>query len=107
MIQAGSRIRSIAVNEIAYFYFIEKAVFICTNDNHHYPTEYSLDKIEEMTNPDDFYRINRKMLVSIKAIHRIYSLSKSRVKLELLPAFTDEVLVSFNKAPSFREWLNK
>jgi DNA-binding LytR/AlgR family response regulator len=107
MIQAGSRIRSIAVAEIAYFYYIEKAVFLCTGDNHHYPTEYSLDKLEELINPADFYRINRKMLVSIKSIHKIYSLSKSRIKLELLPAFTEEVLVSFNKTPDFREWLNK
>ena len=60
-----------------------------------------------MVNPDNYYRINRKMIVSIKSIHRIYSLSKSRIKLELLPAFDEEVLVSFNKTPDFREWLNK
>jgi DNA-binding LytR/AlgR family response regulator len=107
MIQAGSRIRSIPVSEIAYFYFIEKSTFLCTHDNHHYPAEYSLDKLEEMVNPDDFYRINRKMLIAIKSISKIYSLSKSRIKLELVPAFHEEVLVSFNKTPDFRDWLNK
>jgi DNA-binding LytR/AlgR family response regulator len=107
MIQAGSRIRSIPVSEIAYFYFIEKSTFLCTYDNHHYPAECSLDKLEEMVNPDDFYRINRKMLIAIKSISKIYSLSKSRIKLELVPAFHEEVLVSFNKTPDFRDWLNK
>jgi len=107
MIQAGSRIRSIPVVQIAYFYFIEKAVFLCTFENRRYPTEYSLDKLEELINPDDFYRINRKMIVSIKSIQSIYSLSKSRIKLELAPGFEEEVLVSFNRTPSFREWLNK
>lgn len=106
MIQAGSRIRSIPVNEIAYFYFTEKATFLCTNDNHHYAAEYSLDKLEEMVNPADFYRINRRMIVSIKSINKIFSLSKSRIKLELNPPFNEEVLVSFNKTPAFREWLN-
>jgi DNA-binding LytR/AlgR family response regulator len=107
MIQAGSRIRSVPVEDIAYFYFLEKSTFICTSDNHHFPSEYSLDKLEEMVNPDQFYRINRKMIVSIKSINKIYSLSKSRIKLELTPSFEEEVLVSFNKTPDFREWLNK
>jgi two-component system, LytTR family, response regulator LytT len=107
MIQAGSRIRTIPVENIAYFYFVEKAVFICTNDNHRFATEHSLDRLEELTDPDVFFRINRRLLISIKSIEKIYSLSKSRIKLELKPAFEDEVLVSFNKTTAFREWLNK
>lgn len=107
MIQAGNRIRSINLSEIAYFYFVEKATYICTFENRRYPTEFSLDKLEEMVHPDNFYRINRKMIISIQAISKIYSLGKSRIKLELLPAFEEEVLVSFNKSPSFREWLDR
>jgi DNA-binding LytR/AlgR family response regulator len=107
MIQAGNRIRTIPVGEIAYFYFSGKDTFMCTFENRHYPAEYSLDKLEEMIDPDVYYRINRKMILSIKSIHQIYSLSKSRLKLELLPAFEEEVLVSFNKTTDFRNWLNK
>lgn len=106
MIQAGSRIRSIPVKDIAYFYYTEKATFLCTADNHHYAAEYSLDRLEEMINPAEYYRINRKMIVSIKSISKIFSLSKSRIKLELNPAYNEDVLVSFNKTPAFREWLN-
>jgi DNA-binding LytR/AlgR family response regulator len=107
MIQAGSRIRTIPVSEIAYFYFSGKDTFICTFENRHYPAEYSLDKLEGMIDPDVYYRINRKMILNIKSIHQIYSLSKSRLKLELIPAFEEEVLVSFNKTSDFRDWLNK
>jgi DNA-binding LytR/AlgR family response regulator len=107
MIQAGSRIRTIPVNEIAYFYFSGKDTFICTFENRHYPAEYSLDKLEDMIDPDVYFRINRKMILSIKSIHQIYSLSKSRLKLELHPSFEEEVLVSFNKTTDFRNWLNK
>ena len=107
IIQAGSRIRTIPVSEIAYFYFSGKDTYICTFENRHYPAEYSLDKLEDMIDPDVYYRINRKMILSIKSIHQIYSLSKSRLKLELRPAFEEEVLVSFNKTNDFRNWLNK
>ena len=107
MVQAGNKIRSIPVGDIGYFYFLDKSVFLCTNDNRNYPTEYSLDKLEEIVDPDVYFRINRKMLVSIKSIMKISSLSKSRIKLELTPAFNEEVLVSFNKTHLFRDWLNK
>jgi DNA-binding LytR/AlgR family response regulator len=107
MVQAGSRIRSIPVEEISYFYFVEKSVFFSTNDNHRYAAEYSLDNLEELTDPSVFFRVNRRMLISIGAIEKIYTLSKSRIKLELKPSFEEEVLVSFNKTPAFREWLDK
>jgi two-component system response regulator LytT len=107
LIQAGSRIRTIPVSEIAYFYFSGKDTFLCTFENRHFPAEYSLDKLEDMIDPDVYFRVNRKMILSIKAIQQIYSLSKSRLKLELHPAFEEEVLVSFNKTADFRNWLNK
>lgn len=107
MIQAGNRIRSIPTREIAYFYFTEKAVFLCTYEDRKYPVEYSLDKLEEMIDPEIFFRINRRIIVSIQAISNIYSLSRSRIKLELKPGFEEDVLVSFNKTPMFRAWLNR
>lgn len=107
MIQTGRSIRSIPTDEIAYFYFTEKTVYLCTHDGRHFPLEYSLDKLEELLDPDIFFRINRRILVSIESINKIYSMSKSRIKLELKPEFEDDVLVSFNKTPAFRSWLNK
>lgn len=107
IINAGSRIRSVSVDEIAYFYFTEKSVFICTYQDRKFPTEYSLDKLEEIISPDNFFRINRRILVNINAIDKMYSLSKSRIKLELKPAYEEEVLVSFNKTHLFRQWLDK
>jgi len=47
------------------------------------------------------------MLVSFSSITKIVSLSKSRLKLELHPPHNEEVLVSFNKTPAFREWLDR
>jgi two-component system, LytTR family, response regulator LytT len=107
MVQAGNKIRSIPVEDISYFYFNEKAVYLTTKENRQYPTEYSLDKLEELVDPVQFFRINRRMLVSFKSIVKISTLSKSRIELELIPPFEEEVLVSFNKTPSFREWLDR
>lgn len=107
IVQAGNRIKSIPVNEIRYFYYNEKSSYIATHENRQYPTEYSLDKLEELVDPGIFFRINRRMLVSFPAISKISTLSKSRIELELNPPFNEEVLVSFNKTPEFRLWLDR
>jgi two-component system, LytTR family, response regulator LytT len=107
IVQAGNRIRSIPTNDIRYFFFTEKSVFITTSENRQFPTEYSLDKLEEIVDPNIFFRINRRMLVTFKSISKISTLSKSRIQLELNPPFDEEVLVSFNKTPAFREWLDR
>jgi DNA-binding LytR/AlgR family response regulator len=70
-------------------------------------TEYSLNKLEELVDPDVFFRINRRLLVSFQSISKISTLSKSRIELELNPRFEEEVLVSFNKTPSFRQGLDR
>ena len=107
IVQSGNSIRSIPTEDIAYFYFLEKSVFFYTTDNHRHSTEYSLNKLKEMVNPDIFFRINRHMLVSFKSIETMSMLSKSRMKLRLSPPFDQDVLVSFNKTHLFRNWLNK
>jgi two-component system, LytTR family, response regulator LytT len=107
IVQAGTKIRSIPINDIGYFYFNDKSVYITTVENRQYPTEYSLDKLEELVDPDIFFRINRRMLISFKSISKISTLSKSRIELELNPPYEEEVLVSFNKTPSFRDWLDR
>ncbi len=107
LVTAGARLKSIQVEDVAYFYSLEKNTFICTRNNHQYPFEFSLDKLEMLVEPENFFRINRNFLVSYTSIKNMYSLSKSRIKLELTPPPEDETLVSFNKSHEFRVWLGK
>jgi two-component system, LytTR family, response regulator LytT len=60
-----------------------------------------------MLNPELFFRINRNFIVNLEAIREMYTLSKSRIKLELNPKPEMETLVSFNRMSSFRKWINK
>lgn len=107
LVHAGGLIRSLIIEEIAYFYNLEKNTFICSEDNHHYASGQSLDKLEMMIDPEQYFRVNRNYLVGFRSIRKIFTLSKSRIKLELEPKPMDEVLVSFNKSGEFRQWLGK
>ncbi|MBD2755583.1 LytR/AlgR family response regulator transcription factor [Spirosoma validum] len=107
MITVGTKIRSIETGEIAYFYLEEKVVFLVTKDGLTLPVDYSLDKLTQLLNPRQFFRISRQFLVSLPAIQTIHAFSAGKLKLDLVPKSRQEVFVSGDRMTEFKEWLGK
>jgi DNA-binding LytR/AlgR family response regulator len=107
LISMGSKLKAIETADINYFYSADKLSFLVTKDNQRFPVEYSLDKLASMLPPKDFFRINRQMTVRLAAISNIHVFPKGRIKLDLIPAMKEEVLVSLDKITPFKEWLGK
>jgi DNA-binding LytR/AlgR family response regulator len=107
MVTAGEKVKSIAVEEIAYFFAEGRYIFLNTYDNRKHIIDYTLDTLEEIMNPQHFFRVNRQFIVSFKAIKEMFSYPKGRVKIMLQPACSEEVIVSLSKAAEFKQWLNK
>jgi two-component system, LytTR family, response regulator LytT len=108
LIQIGEKIKRVDVADVAYFFALEKGVYLRTTQGNTYPVEFTLDKLEGMVNPAIFFRINRKYMVHIDAIKNMVAWSRSRVKLELTPKADDEMetIVSIDRAGEFKKWLN-
>ncbi|MBK7850486.1 MAG: response regulator transcription factor [Bacteroidetes bacterium] len=105
LIRFGEHIKAIDAENIAYFYTEEKINFLRTTDNHTYHVDYNLDKLEEMLDPERFFRINRQFIISINSIDQMFSFSKSRVKINLKPPINLDTIVSTERSPLFKEWL--
>jgi DNA-binding LytR/AlgR family response regulator len=108
LIQIGEKIRKIEVSEVAYFYVLDKGVYLRTVQGNSYSVEYTLDKLETILNPLFFFRINRKYLVNMDSIANMVVYSRGRVKLELKPKVEDELdtIVSIDRSADFKKWLN-
>lgn len=107
MIKIGKSIKSIAIKDIAYFFSHEKINYIQQFNGKKYPTDYTLDEIEAMLNPDFFYRANRQYIVHIDAIEDISPYFKGRVKINLSPTQIADIVISAEKSKKFKHWLNK
>ena len=105
VVKVGTHIKPIEVVEIQYFYSLEKATFLYTNENKSYALDFSLDQIERLIDPEQFFRINRKFLVNIKAIKEIVSYSSSRLKIDFKSSKEEDAIVSREKVASFKKWL--
>lgn len=109
IIQIGEKLSKIEVSEVAYFYVFEKAVYLKLFRGNAFPVDYSLEKLEELLNPNEFFRINRKFLINIKSISKMTAMSRSRVKIELTPPpdNNSDTIVSIERSSSFRKWLDR
>jgi len=106
-VNIGNRIVSVETSSVAWFYSLEKSTYLCTDENRHYPLDFSLEHLEEVLDPDQFFRINRQCLIRYSAIRHIHILSKSRIKLEVQPAPKEDLPVSTARAHAFRLWLDR
>jgi two-component system response regulator LytT len=109
MVIVGQKIRTIPVEQIAYFWAYEKLVFLETRDGERYTLDLTLDALTERVDPVSFFRINRKLLISHSAISGMHRYPKSRVKVELLPPLENnmEAIVSVERTEHFKLWLDK
>jgi DNA-binding LytR/AlgR family response regulator len=105
-ITVGQKIKTIPVNEVAYFYSNESITFLVTKDKLEYTLDYSLEKLAGELDPKEFFRINRQFLVSLHSIANVHIYPKSHLKLDLIPHSPHEIFVSIDKVTAFKEWLN-
>lgn len=107
VIKVGEHLKSIPVEDVLFFYSLEKGTYICTNDFKNYLVDYSLDRISEMVDEQRFFRINRKYIISNQSIADIVVYSNSRLKIKLKKPDEDSIIVSREKVQDFKEWLDR
>jgi len=105
LIKFGDTFKAVEISDVAYFFTQNRGTYVCTYENVKYPIDETLDHLIEMLDPSTFHRINRQFIISINSIEKMVSYSKSRVKLDLKPPAEEEIIVSTDRSPEFKQWL--
>lgn len=107
MVKVGNQFNTFGVEDIAYFKSDEGIIFFYTLSGQKYPIEYSIDQLVHILNPVHFFRVNRKYMVSVKAVVEIHTYFNSRLLLKLKPKDDHEnVIVSRERTSNFKKWLD-
>ena len=107
LVKQMQKMVSVDIDQIAYFFSDDRLTFFKTKDDKKYVIDYTIDEIESMLDPNNYFRINRAFLVSVKSIDQIHDYFGNRLKLNLKPTIDKEALVSREKVTSFKEWMGK
>ncbi|MBI9066953.1 MAG: response regulator transcription factor [Salinivirgaceae bacterium] len=107
MIKVGDKIKSIVIEDIKAFYSLEKASYLHTQANRNYVVDYSLDELITLIDPNKFFKINRKYIVSFEVCTHIIAYSNSRLKLTIDGIDDKDIIVAREKVQEFKSWLNR
>ncbi len=107
LVKTAGRLTFILIEDIAYFFSDDGNTFLVTKDGNRFLVEVVLDELEQQINPEMFFRINRKMLVSLTCIQRIEPYFNNRYLLVIDPTFDEEVIVSRQRGTEFKKWLDQ
>lgn len=107
LVKHAQKLVSIEVGDIAYFYSDGRLNFFKSTDNKKYVVDYTMDELEDMLDPEKYFRISRSFYVSIDSVDRIDDYFGNRLILALKPAVDKEALVSREKVTEFKKWMGK
>ena len=98
----------IKVSDIAYF-VRDNLNYLVTFEGQKYILDYTtLEEIEELIDPDIFYRINRQTIVNIQAINTLHNSMNYKMTIKLKsPNHALLIDISREKAPLFKKWLDR
>jgi DNA-binding LytR/AlgR family response regulator len=110
VVRVGEHLKVVPVEQVAYFFSLEKTTLLQSTDGRKYVVDYTMEQLEGLLDPSQFFRLNRAYLARQAAIHDIINYTNSRLQTILKPAPPESeghVLVSREKVSVFKSWLDR
>ena len=107
LVKNAQKLVSIEVEEIAYFFSDGRLNFFKTYDNKKYVVDYTMDELEDMLNPERYFRISRSFYIAVDSVEQIHDYFGNRLLLHLKPEVDKEAIVSREKVSDFKRWMGK
>jgi len=110
VVRVGEHLKVVPVEQVAYFFSLEKTTLLQSTDGRKYVVDYSMEQLEGLLDPARFFRLNRAYLAQQAAIHDIIHYTNSRLQTVLRPAPPESegpILVSREKVSVFKNWLDR
>lgn len=104
-VHRGRNVILVPADEVACF-TKEEVIYLISESGEKYITDYrSLDEVEELIDPAKFFRANRQHIVAMPYIASMHTDDASKVHLKMKLPACDDILISKDKAASFRRWI--
>jgi DNA-binding LytR/AlgR family response regulator len=100
----GDKLIPLQASEIAIIYIDASMIKAITFEEKAFRFDYTLDELEDLLNPLDFFRANRQCIISRKAIKDLDLWFNSRLSVNLKISVSEKILISKARIPEFKKW---
>lgn len=106
LIKSGSAYAYLVTKDIKFLYSEDGLSFAVNEHGKKFHIDNTLDKIEKSLDPKKFYRISRKYIIGLGAIHRVHAYFNQRLKIETDIKSEEELVVARERVKDFKNWLD-
>jgi len=107
LIRRGQQLQYLKTVSTAHCHVDGKLCYATDFSGNCFLLDNTLQELEGMLPPRQFYRVNRQLLVNIEAIKKVHLFLGGRLKLDLLPVSPADTIVSRERVSGFKEWLGQ
>jgi len=107
LIKRGQQLTFLKTSSMAHCHADGKLCYATDFNGASFLLDNTLQHLEASVNPQQFYRVNRQLLVNIEAIRKVYTWLGGRLKLELAPPTQADTIVSRERVGGFKDWMGK
>jgi two-component system, LytTR family, response regulator LytT len=107
LVKFGDNIQFKNTEEIAYFFADDKITYLVSDEGRRFIVDYKLEQLEDLLDPNFFFRLNRKFIIRIDSVQKIKTLINSRLQIFLKPNFEQDIYVSKERMGDFKAWLDQ
>ncbi|MCE7064611.1 LytTR family DNA-binding domain-containing protein [Dyadobacter sp. CY326] len=105
LVKNGEQLIPVHQDQVAYFYTANELSCLVGTDGRQFLVDYKLEELEALVDPASFFRLNRQFIARVTAIQKIHTYFNGKLKIQLRPDTPQEIIVSREKAPAFKAWL--
>jgi two-component system response regulator LytT len=66
-----------------------------------------LESLKEQLNAEQFFKVNRQIIINIVIIKRVHSSFNGKLRLETQPSHSEDIIIGKDKAAAFKRWLDR
>ena len=102
---AGKKIITVPIKEVVCFYADEGFVYLARNDGQQLLLNQTLEKLAHELSRDQFYRVNRKVIVNVDFVAGLKQVKSKKWTVEMSSPIPVSIPVPTEKLTEFKDWL--
>lgn len=107
LVKSGNKLLYKQTAQVACFFADGKLAYLVTSDNKKYLIDHTLEELERLLNPENFFRISRKFIINIDSIAEVKGSVSSGMEVFLHQKLEFQMAVSREKIIDFKKWLDR
>jgi DNA-binding LytR/AlgR family response regulator len=105
VIKSRGGIRFIETEQIPYFQIQDGILFAFDVNGNRFPLNENLNHLEQILDPQTFFRINRSEMINLNFIERLEPYFNDRLVIRLRNSKV-KLISSINRTPNLRKWID-